>query len=61
MQNNNHNSQQFNEGLEYGDLKRLIHPELHVDEFKSKMGDDSDIVVISFKVVDKEQIGRAHV
>lgn len=51
---NNHNNQQFNEGLEYGDLKRLIHSEIHVDEFKSKMGDDSDIVVVSFKVVDKE-------
>lgn len=51
---NNHNSQQFNEGLEYGDLKRLIHTEVHVDEFKSKMGDDSDIVVVSFKVADKE-------
>lgn len=50
----NNQPQQFNEGLEHGDLARLIHPELHVDEFKSKMGDDSDIVVVSFKVVDKE-------
>jgi len=42
------------EGLEHGDLKRLIHPELHIDEFKSKMGDDADIVVLSFKVDGKE-------
>lgn len=42
------------EGLEQGDLKRLIHPELHVDEFKSKLGDDCDVVVISFKVDNKE-------
>jgi predicted Holliday junction resolvase-like endonuclease len=42
------------EGLEHGDLKRLIHPELHVDEFKSKLGDDADIVVLSFKVDGKE-------
>lgn len=52
--NKMHNKQQFNEGLEHGDLKRLIHPEIHVDEFKSKMGDDADVVVVSFKVTDKE-------
>lgn len=42
------------EGLEKNDLARLIHPELHVDEFKSKLGDDADIVVLSFKVDSKE-------
>lgn len=42
------------EGLEAGDLARLIHPELHIDEFKSKLGDDADIVVLSFKVDSKE-------
>lgn len=42
------------EGLEVGDLKRLIHPELHIDEFKSKLGDDQDVVVVSFKVDTKE-------
>jgi hypothetical protein len=42
------------EGLEAGDLKRLIHPELHIDEFKSKLGDDQDVVVISFKIDTKE-------
>jgi len=42
------------EGLEAGDLKRLIHPELHIDEFKSKLGDDSDVIVLSFKVDSKE-------
>lgn len=42
------------EGLEKGDLGRLIHPELHVDEFKSKLGDDEDIVVLSFKVDAKQ-------
>lgn len=45
------------EGLESGDLARLIHPELHVDEFKSKLGDDQDVVVISFKVDSKEPAG----
>jgi len=42
------------EGLEQGDLKRLVHPELHIDEFKSKLGDDQDVVVLSFKVSAKE-------
>ena len=42
------------EGLEAGDLKRLIHPELHIDEFKSKLGDDADVIVMSFKVKSKE-------
>ena len=37
-----------------GDLKRLIHPELHIDEYKSKMGDDADVCVVSFKVAGKE-------
>lgn len=47
-------NQQLNEGLEAGDLKRLIHPELHIDEFKSKLGKDEDVAVISFKVSSKE-------
>jgi len=47
-------SNQLNENLEIGDLKRLIHNELHIDEYKSKMGDDSDICVLSFKVSGKE-------
>ena len=42
------------ENLENGDLKRLVHSELHIDEYKSKMGDDADICVLSFKVSGKE-------
>lgn len=48
---------QFNdlfEGLEQGDLIRLVHPKIHLDEFKSKMGDDADILVVSFKVHEKD-------
>lgn len=48
-----HNSKIF-ENLELGDLKRLVHDELHIDEYKSKMGDDADVCVLSFKVSDKE-------
>ena len=42
------------ESLEHGDLKRLVHDELHVDEFKSKLGDDKDVIVASFKIAGKE-------
>jgi hypothetical protein len=48
------NTEFLKENLERGDLKRLIHPELHIDEYKSKMGDDADVCVISFKVSGKE-------
>jgi hypothetical protein len=48
---------QLNENLERGDLARLIHPELHIDEYKSKMGDDADVCVVSFKVAGKEPAG----
>ena len=37
-----------------GDLNRLVHNELHIDEYKSKMGTDEDVCVISFKVSGKE-------
>ena len=42
------------EGLEQGDLKRLVHKEMHIDEFKSKLGRDEDVCVVSFKVTGKE-------
>lgn len=59
MDNHQHNNpqrrlhQQLKEGLEISDLARLVHDELHIDEYKSKMGEDQDIVVISFKVKGK--------
>ena len=37
-----------------GDLARLVHDELHIDEYKSKMGTDTDVCVVSFKVSGKE-------
>jgi hypothetical protein len=58
MQNNHYNNP-FNpgkplvfEGLEYKDMEGLIKPTIHVDEFAAKMGDDDDIIVISFFVRD---------
>lgn len=44
----------INEGLEQNDLARLVAPELHIDEYKSKMGKDEDIIVLSFKVSGRE-------
>ena len=38
------------EGLEYKDLDGMMKPTIHVDEFASKMGDDDEIIVISFFV-----------
>lgn len=40
-------------GLREGDLKDLISPILEIDAYKSKMGNDSDIVVLSFELRDK--------
>ena len=42
------------EGLEKNDLKRLVTPELTIDEYKSKMGNDEDIIVTSFKIMGRE-------
>jgi hypothetical protein len=42
------------EGLQYRDLEGMIKPTIHVDEFSGKMGDDEDIIVISFFVRDKQ-------
>jgi len=42
------------EGLKYQDLDGMMKPTIHVDEFSSKMGDDADIMVISFFVRDKQ-------
>ena len=56
MYNNqpNHSSKLLRENLEIGDLSRLVHNELHIDEYKSKMGTDEDVCVVSFKVAGKE-------
>jgi hypothetical protein len=40
------------EGLQYKDLDGMMKSTVHVDEFASKMGDDDDIIVLSFFVRD---------
>lgn len=54
--NSNNQPQLFNlaEGLESGDLERLISNKITVDEYKSKMGEDDEIVVLGFRVTGKE-------
>lgn len=47
-------SLQLSEGLDYKDMVGMLKPTIHVDEFSSKMGDDDDIIVVSFFVRSKE-------
>ena len=51
MQNNQH--QQLNEGLRPEDLKEMVYPTFEVDTFRSKMGEDQDVCVVSFQVKDR--------
>ena len=39
---------QVNEGLKAGDLDGVISPRFSVDQFKSKMGEDKNITVVTF-------------
>ena len=41
------------EGLRTNDLKDQIDPLFTVDQYKSKMGEDKNVVVVAFKVYDK--------
>ena len=43
-------SKMLTESLRKHDLEGLVGRKIHIDEFKSKMGDDADIIVVSFKV-----------
>ena len=43
---------QLFESLGYKDLDGILKPTIHVDEFASKMGDDDDIIVLSFFIRD---------
>jgi len=46
-------SSNLNEGLRQHDLKNLIHPVFEVDTFKSKMGNDADVCVVTFQAKDR--------
>lgn len=47
------NSKPLNEGLRPLDLKEMVHPTFEIDTFRSKMGEDRDVCVISFQVKDR--------
>lgn len=49
-----HKTNQLFESLGFKDLEGLMKPTIHVDEFSSKMGDDDDIIVVSFFVRDPQ-------
>jgi hypothetical protein len=51
---NKHSNNQLFESLGFKDMEGLMKPTIHVDEFSSKMGDDDDIIVISFFVRDAQ-------
>jgi hypothetical protein len=51
---NKHSNNQLFESLGFKDFEGLMKPTIHVDEFSSKMGDDDDIIVISFFVRDPQ-------
>jgi hypothetical protein len=53
---NKHSNQplQLSESLGFKDLEGMMKPTIHVDEFSSKMGDDDDIIVVSFFVRDAQ-------
>lgn len=54
MHSNQQNNQQLNEGLRPEDLELMVYPIFEVDTFKSKMGEDPDVCVISFQVKDRD-------
>ena len=41
------------EGFEVGDLKNVLLPKLHIDEYDSKVGNNDKNIVLSFLVADK--------
>lgn len=43
----------LNEDMDADALRGLIRPLISIDQYKSKMGEDKDIVVVCFKVKDK--------
>jgi len=49
-----HRRRQLNEGLAYKDMEGMMKPTVHIDEFSSKMGEDADVIVVSFFVRDKQ-------
>jgi len=47
------NNLPLNEGLRSSDLKEMVYNTLEIDTYRSKMGEDRDVCVLSFKVKDR--------
>jgi hypothetical protein len=47
------NNQQLNEGLRSDDLKEMVESTFVIDNFRSKMGEDRDVCVLTFTVKDR--------
>jgi hypothetical protein len=50
---NSQTSKIVKEGLRKSDLKDLVYPQLQIDTFKSKMGEDSDVCVVTLQAKDR--------
>ena len=48
------NKQDLNEGLFQGDLVNLIEPVVSIDEYKSKILDDDESIVVVFKIENRD-------
>lgn len=48
------NTKIIKEALEYKDLVGLVKPTVFIDEFDAKMGDNADVIVLSFYVRDNQ-------
>lgn len=44
---------ELTEGLRPEDLQGLVNPKFEIDSYRSKMGEDTDVVVVSFNVKDR--------
>jgi multimeric flavodoxin WrbA len=53
MQKQTQKHQQLNEGLRSNDLKDFVDGLFTVDQYRSKMGEDKDVVVLGFRVTEK--------
>ena len=51
---NKHSNNLLSESLGFKDLDGLMKATIHVDEFSSKMGDDDDVIVVSFFLRDQQ-------
>ena len=43
------------EGLKAGDLEGIVEKQFSVDQYKSKMGEDQDVCVVSLFVIHKQE------